>query len=55
MPQYFKDEGYENHMVGKWHLGSYMHSHTPHRRGFDTYLGYLNDEERYWTHQVCDV
>ncbi|CAM9815485.1 unnamed protein product [Pylaiella littoralis] len=50
-PEYMNDAGYESHMVGKWHLGSYTHWHTPHRRGFETYLGYLNDEEMYWTHQ----
>eukprot|EP00752_Nemacystus_decipiens_P016039 g14340.t1 len=50
-PQYMKDAGYETHMIGKWHIGSYTHSHIPSQRGFDTYLGYLNDEEMYWTHQ----
>lgn len=51
MPEYMKDAGYETHMVGKWHIGSYTFSHIPSRRGFDTFLGYLNDEEMYWTHQ----
>eukprot|EP00752_Nemacystus_decipiens_P014913 g13276.t1 len=50
-PQYMKDAGYETHMIGKWHIGSYTHHHIPSQRGFDTYLGYLNDEEMYWTHQ----
>lgn len=47
-----KDAGYETHMIGKWHIGSYTRLHTPYRRGFDTFFGYLNDEEMYWTHQV---
>ena len=53
LPEYLKDAGYESHMVGKWHLGSYRTRYTPHRRGFETFLGYLNDKEMYWTHQVC--
>lgn len=51
-PQYMKDAGYETHMIGKWHLGSYTQSYIPSQRGFDTYMGYLNDEEMYWSHQV---
>lgn len=51
-PQYMKDAGYETHMIGKWHLGGYTSQHVPSQRGFDTYMGYLNDEEMYWTHQV---
>ncbi|CAM9189691.1 unnamed protein product [Choristocarpus tenellus] len=51
MPQYFNDAGYISHMVGKWHLGSYDDDYTPYNRGFDTFVGFLNDEEDYWTHQ----
>ncbi|CAM9864814.1 unnamed protein product, partial [Hapterophycus canaliculatus] len=47
-----KDAGYETHMIGKWHLGGYTTHHVPSQRGFDTFMGYLNDEEMYWTHQV---
>lgn len=52
-PEYMKDAGYATHMVGKWHLGSYAHSVIPSQRGFDTFLGYLNAQETYWSHQVC--
>ncbi len=47
-----KDGGYETHMIGKWHLGSYDQPYIPSERGFDTYLGYLEGQGTYWTHQV---
>ncbi|CAN0430889.1 unnamed protein product [Pylaiella littoralis] len=50
-PEYMKDAGYETHMVGKWHLGSYTQDSIPSQRGFDSFMGYLNGEEMYWTHQ----
>ncbi|CAB1098994.1 unnamed protein product [Ectocarpus sp. CCAP 1310/34] len=51
-PQFMNDAGYTSHMVGKWHLGSHTFNHMPHRRGFETYLGYTQGRETYWTHEA---
>ena len=32
---------YDTAMFGKWHLGMFSEDHTPWKRGFDEYLGYL--------------
>lgn len=52
LPEYMKDAGYTSHMVGKWHLGGHTFDHMPHRRGFETHLGYTYGAETYWTHEV---
>ncbi|KAH6939114.1 hypothetical protein HPB50_015768 [Hyalomma asiaticum] len=52
MPQYFKELRYETHLVGKWHLGCYTRNHTPTSRGFDSFYGFHNGEEDYFTHSV---
>ncbi|MHC4991029.1 MAG: sulfatase-like hydrolase/transferase [Planctomycetota bacterium] len=42
MPQAFGDAGYQTWLVGKWHLGGSVNpAHLPHRRGFDTFYGFL--------------
>ncbi|KAH7966233.1 hypothetical protein HPB49_014691 [Dermacentor silvarum] len=52
MPQYLRDIGYETHLVGKWDVGYYKTSLTPTCRGFDSFYGYYNGEESYYSHSI---
>ena len=51
--------GYKTHMVGKWHLGHYMFDFYPTKRGFDSFYGYVTDQEHYYNHtyafQIVDT
>ncbi|XP_077529702.1 arylsulfatase B-like [Haemaphysalis longicornis] len=47
MPQFFRELGYETHLVGKWHLGSFAVEYTPVYRGFDTFYGFYGGEVDY--------
>jgi len=44
LPQAFKAAGYSTHAVGKWHLGHNTWNATPSFRGYNTWVGYYNDE-----------
>ncbi|KAJ9473776.1 putative sulfatase PB10D8.02c [Diplonema papillatum] len=50
LPEYFTDNGYDAHMVGKWHLGQNTLNALPTGRGFQSYLGYWSGAEDYYSH-----
>ncbi|XP_046371687.2 arylsulfatase B-like [Haliotis rufescens] len=52
LPQKLKDQGYSTHMIGKWHLGFCNWNYTPTFRGFDSFLGYYNGAEDYYTKKI---
>ena len=37
--------GYRTHMIGKWNLGHFDEAYLPHSRGFDSFLGFMGDQE----------
>ena len=39
IPEFFQDEGYTTHAIGKWHLGFHEAAYTPRNRGFDQWYG----------------
>jgi len=47
-----KKGGYTTHYVGKWDLGMHKWEYTPTYRGFDTFYGYYDAGEDYFTHTV---
>ncbi|XP_071529459.1 arylsulfatase B-like [Panulirus ornatus] len=55
LPQSLKAAGYSTHAVGKWHLGFCDWAYTPTKRGFDTFYGYYNGAEDYYSHERSDL
>lgn len=49
MAEKMRSLGYRTHMVGKWDAGMATPEHTPHGRGYDSWLGYFQHANDYWT------
>lgn len=43
------NNGYSTHMIGKWHLGHQSPRYLPTARGFDTFTGYLDGDNYYFS------
>ncbi|KAK3108902.1 hypothetical protein FSP39_018311 [Pinctada imbricata] len=52
LPQELKKLDYATHMIGKWHLGFCSWDCTPTYRGFDSFFGYYNGAEDYYSHVI---
>ncbi|CAG5128221.1 unnamed protein product, partial [Candidula unifasciata] len=50
-PEVLKQNGYKTHAVGKWHLGFCNWACTPTFRGFDSFYGFYNGGEDFYTKQ----
>lgn len=50
LPQHLQQLGYSTHLVGKWHLGFCDWKYTPTYRGFDSFYGFYNAVEGYYSH-----
>uniref|UniRef100_T1IX37 Sulfatase N-terminal domain-containing protein n=1 Tax=Strigamia maritima TaxID=126957 RepID=T1IX37_STRMM len=55
LPEYFKDLGYVNRIVGKWHLGFFHTNYTPTARGFDSHFGYFCGHQDYFDHTAQET
>ncbi|KAK7099073.1 arylsulfatase B-like [Littorina saxatilis] len=54
LPQLLKKVGYKTHAIGKWHLGSCNWKYTPTYRGFDTFFGFHNGNQDYYSRMRAD-
>ncbi len=50
LAQLFKAKGYQTGMFGKWGLGEFGSTGTPEKKGFDSFMGFLNqmDAHKYY-------
>ncbi|XP_039281072.1 arylsulfatase I [Nilaparvata lugens] len=55
LPEYLAELGYTNHIVGKWHLGSYKKEYTPLYRGFQSHTGYWTGHHDYYDHSAVET
>ena len=54
LAEVLKDNSYVTHMLGKWHLGYFSPVFLPTARGFDSWTGYSNGENYYWSKKSPD-
>ena len=54
LPEVLADYNYKSHILGKWHLGYFTPLLLPTARGFDTWTGYSNGENYYWSKKSPD-
>lgn len=50
LPQYLQQRGYETAMVGKWGLGLQHTTGVPHKKGWDYFVGHLENKEAHFQH-----
>ncbi|XP_058835002.1 arylsulfatase B [Topomyia yanbarensis] len=55
LPEYLKELGYQNHIVGKWHLGHYTLKYTPLQRGFDSHVGFWTGHHHMFDHSSVET
>lgn len=54
LAEVLRDDNYSTHMLGKWHLGHYSPRMIPTARGFQSFTGFLNGENYYWSKRNPD-
>ncbi|XP_055624076.1 arylsulfatase B [Toxorhynchites rutilus septentrionalis] len=55
LPEYLRELGYKNHIVGKWHLGHYTRKYTPLQRGFDSHVGFWTGHHHLFDHTAVET
>ena len=49
MAEKLRGSGYKTHLTGKWDAGCATPQHTPFGRGYDSFYGYFQHANDYWT------